>query len=196
MKYYGVCDVDPQKATFDRNQARHYSKFQYRKCIHFIRMSSSFASDSLIDIFSVVPAFGISLIVPSRTIIVLAATLKRIVLINGPECQPLAPTAERDYHHECCNNQESQSLKMQESRLELRVVSRLNMISSLIDVLAIPLGLVGYLAYTALPLYVRYSLLFVLQENCRTKIVYAGPGYSTEIMNLHFFAQYICPSFI
>ena len=71
----------PAKATFDRNQARHATKFQYRKCIHFIRMASS-PSDSLIDIFTVVPAFG-RLIVPSRTIIVLAATLKRIVLINS-----------------------------------------------------------------------------------------------------------------
>ena len=98
----------------------------------------------------------------------LAATLKRIVLINGPECQHLAPTAERDYHHECCNNQESQSLKMQESRLELRVVSRLNMISSLIDVLAIPLGLVGVFSIHGPALVREIFAAFVLQENCRT----------------------------
>ena len=143
MQYYDLCAVDPQQATFDRNQARQYSKFQYRKCIHFIRMASSFARDSLIDTFTVVPAFSISLIVPSRTIIVLFATLKRVVFINGPECQHLAPTAGRDYHHEYYNNQESQSLKMQESRRELRLMSKLNMISSLIDIIAIPLGLVG-----------------------------------------------------
>ena len=78
--------------------------------------------------------------------------------------------------------------KNAESRLELRVVSRLNMISSLIDVLAIPLGLVGVFSIHG-PALVREIFAAFRSAKTVERRLFALVRVFDRIMNLHFFAQ-------
>ena len=63
------------------------------------------------------------------------------------------------------------------------------MISSLIDVLAIPLGLVGVFSIHGPALVREIFAAFRSARKLSSEDCCAGPGYSTEMMNLHFFAR-------
>jgi len=125
------------------NGRKGYAKFQLKRILHFCRMGFSFAMNSIFDTLIALPCFIISLIAPHRFLFILMDTLKAIYYINSAQCQHLTPTNDRSYDYELHNNEENESVEMQNSRIKFRFICLFNSIASVIDIVAIPLGVVG-----------------------------------------------------
>ena len=93
--------------------------------------------------FSALPCFIVSLIAPHRILFILFDTIKEIIHINSDKCQILNPINERSYDYELHNNEDNESVEMKHSRINFRFICLFNCFGSIIDIFAIPLGLIG-----------------------------------------------------
>ena len=143
-QYYSLKKLDRNEVkNLYKNECTTYGKFQFFRSLHFCRMTFVFAGNSIGDTFSALPCFIASLIAPHRILFILFDTIKEIIHINSDKCQILNPINERSYDYELHNNEDNESVEMKHSRINFRFICLFNCFGSIIDIFAIPLGLIG-----------------------------------------------------
>lgn len=140
FKYYGVYFAEENRYIV---HSKLYGQFQHKRSLHFSRMAFTCFSTSFYDVCVTLPCVVLSLVAPHRIIFILMDIATQIKHINSAECQILVPIDERSYDYELHNNEENESVEMKNCRSTFRHTCIINCLGSMIDIIAVPLAIVG-----------------------------------------------------